>query len=139
MTINAILPMSLTKTQLIKAIATETGFSQKETSEIYSVIISILTAKLASGDIISISGFGKFYTRNQTKRKIRHPQTGEVIKIGPKRTVKFKSFKFLREESNGFVFDFDEFKRQNRIILQQLFHLIENSSDYDEDEEKDTV
>ena len=131
--------MSLTKTQLIKAIASETGFSQKKTSEIYSVLINILTAKLANGDIISISGFGKFYARNQTKRKVRHPQTGEVIKIGPKRTVKFKSFKFLREESNGFVFDFDEFKRQNRIILQHLFHLIENSSDYDEDEEKDTV
>ena len=130
--------MSLTKTQLIKAIASETGFSQKKTSEIYSVLINILTAKLASGDIISISGFGKFYVRNQTKRKIRHPQTGEVIKIGPKRTVKFKSFKFFRKEINGFELDFDEFKRQNKKILQQLYDLIENSGDY-EDEEEDAV
>lgn len=131
--------MTLTKAQLIKTIASETGFSQKKISEIYSVLINILTAKLASGDIISISGFGKFYAINRTSRKGRHPQTGAVIKIGPKSTVKFKSFKFLREESNDFVFDFDQFKRQNRIILQQLFDLIENSSDYDEDEEKDTV
>ena len=126
--------MPLTKTQLIKAIASETGFSQKKSSEIYSVLINILTAKLAADDIISIRGFGKFYVNNQTKRKIRHPQTGEVLKIGPKRTVKFKSFKFLREESNGFGFDFDEFKRQNRIILQQLYDLIENSSGYKEEE-----
>jgi len=126
--------MTLTKAQLIKTIASETGFSQRKISEIYSVLINILTAKLANGDIISISGFGKFYVINQTKRKIRHPETGEVIKIGPKRTVKFKSFKFLRQESNDFGFDFDEYKRQNRIILQQLYDLIENSSDYEEEE-----
>lgn len=126
--------MTLTKTQLIKTIASETGFSQKKISEIYSVLINILTAKLANGDIISISGFGKFYVNNKTKRKIRHPQTGEVIKIGPKRTVKFKSFKFLRQESNDLGFDFDEFRRKNRIILQQLYDLIENSSDYEEEE-----
>ena len=126
--------MTLIKAQLIKTIASETGFSQRKISEIYSVLINILTAKLANGDIISISGFGKFYVINQTKRKIRHPQTGEVIKIGPKRSVKFKSFKFLRQESNDFGFDFDEFKRQNRIILHQLYDLIENSSDYEEEE-----
>jgi DNA-binding protein HU-beta len=131
--------MSLTKTQLIKAIASETRLSQKKASEIYSVLIEILTARLAKGDIISISGFGKFYVSNQTKRKIRHPQTGEVIKIGSKKTVKFKSFKFLRDESNDFGFDFEEFKRQNRIILQQLYDLIENSSDYEEADEKDAV
>ena len=131
--------MSLTKTQLIKAIASETGFSQKKTSEIYSVLINILTAKLANGDNISISGFGKFYARNHTKRKIRHPQTGEVIKIGPKRTVKFKSFKFFLKEINGFELDFDEFKRQNKKILQQLYDLIENSGDYDDEEEEDAA
>jgi len=131
--------MSLTKTQLIKAIASETRLSQKKASEIYSVLMDILTAKLSKGDIISIRGFGKFYVSNQTKRKIRHPQTGEVIKIGPKKTVKFRSFKFLRDESNDFGFAFEEFKRQNRIILQQLYDLLENSSDYEEADEKDTV
>jgi len=76
---------------------------------------------------------------NYTERKKRHPQTGDVIKIGRKKTVKFKSFKFLRDESNDFGFDFEEFKRQNRIILQQLYDLIESSSDYEEAYEKDTV
>jgi len=131
--------MSLTKTQLIKAIASETRLSQKKASEIYSVLMDILTARLLKGDIISIRGFGKFYVSNQTERKIRHPQTGEVIKIGPKKSVKFKPFKFSRDESNDFGFDFEEFKRQNRIILQQLYDLIESSSDYEEADEKDTV
>jgi uncharacterized protein YfkK (UPF0435 family) len=54
--------------------------------------------------------------------------------VGPKRTVKFKPFKFLREEVNGFVFDWDKFKKQNKITLQQIYDLIESSGDYEEEE-----
>lgn len=128
-----------TKAKLIQFIASDIGFSQKKTSEIFSVLLDILTATLAKGDNISIRGFGKFYVIDQKERKIRHPLTGQIIKVEPKRTVKFKSFKFLREEINDLGFDFDKFKRQNKIILQQLYDLIENSGDYGEDEEEDAV
>ena len=49
-------PMSLTKAQLTKAIAFDTGFSQKKTSEILAVLLKILTATLVSGDNISLRG-----------------------------------------------------------------------------------
>jgi DNA-binding protein HU-beta len=131
--------MSLTKAKLIKFIASDIGFSQKKTSEIFAVLLDIFTATLANGDSISIRGFGKFYISDQKERKIRHPLTGQIIIVGTKRTAKFKSFKFLREEINDFGFDFDEFKRQNKIILQLLYDLIENFGDYEEEEEEDTV
>ena len=129
--------MSLTKAKLIQFIAADTGFSQKRTSKIFAVLLDILTSTLTNGDSIPIRGFGKFYISHQKEKKIRHPLTGQIIKAGPKRTVKFKSFKFLREEINDF--DFDKFKRQNKIILQQLYDLIENSGDYEEEEEEETV
>ncbi len=131
--------MSLTKAKLIKFIATDIGFSQKKTSEIFAVLLDIFTATLANGDSISIRGFGKFYISDQKEQKIRHHLTGQIIKVGTKRTAKFKSFNFLREEINDLGFDFDEFKRQNKIILQQLYDLIENSGDYEEEEEEETV
>jgi len=131
--------MSLTKTQLIKNIASDTGLIQKKSREILTVMLDIFIAALAIGDIISIRGFGKFYSINQKERKIRHPLTGQIMTVGPRRTIKFKSFKFLREEINDYEFDFDEFRRQNMIILQQLYDLIENSGDYGEDEEEDAV
>ncbi len=130
--------MSLTKTQLIKAISSETGFSQKKISEIYAVLLDILTATLANGDIISIRGFGKFYLTDRKARKIRHPSNGQILIVEAKKTISFKCFKFLREEINGFEFDFEEFKRQNKIILQQLYDIIENSRDYEEEEREGT-
>jgi nucleoid DNA-binding protein len=131
--------MSLTKAKLIQFIAADTGFSQKKTSEIFAVLLDILTSTLANGDSIPIRGFGKFYVSDQKERRIRHSLTGQIIIVGPKRAVKFRSFKFLREEINDLGFDFDEFKRQNKIILQLLYDLIENSGDYEEEEEEETV
>jgi len=132
-----ILPVNTTKAQLIKNIAADIGFSQKKTSEIIAVLLDILTSTLANGEIISIGGFGKFQMSDQKERKIKHPLTGQTIIVGPKRTVKFKSFKFLREEINDY--DYDEFKRQNKIILQQLYYLIENSCDYEEEQEEEPI
>ena len=132
-------PMSLTKAHLIKAIAIDTGFSQKKTSEILALLLKVLTAALANGDSISLRGFGKFYLADQKARKIKLPLTGKIINVGPKRAVKFKSFKFLREAINDFGSVFDVFKRQNKIILQQLYDLIKNSGDYEEEEEEETL
>jgi nucleoid DNA-binding protein len=126
--------MSLTKTQLIKKIAHDTQLSHKTSHKILTVMLDIIMTALAKDDIISIRGFGKFYSTSWKERKIRHPSTGQIILIGPKKTVRFKSFKYLCEQINGFEFDTEEFIRQNRKILQKLFDLIENSGDYQEEE-----
>ena len=126
--------MSLTKSKLIRLIATDTGFSQKKLANIFSVMLDILTATFAKGDIISIRGFGKLYVRHHKARKIRHPATGQPLTIGPKKYVRFKCFRSLYGEINNF--DFDAFKEQNAIILQQLYYLVENSSDYEDEEEQ---
>lgn len=131
--------MSLTKTQLINNIASDTGLIQKKSREILTVMLDIFIVALAGGNIISIRGFGKFYSINPKEKKIRHPLTGQIMTVGPRRTIKFKSFKYLREEIDDFEFDSDEFKRQNKIILQLLYDLIENFGDYEEEEEEDTV
>ena len=80
------MPMSLTKAQLVKKISSDTGYTQKKSSEILATLLSIFTAELAKGESISIRGFGKFYISHQKEKKIRHPLTGQIIKAGPKRT-----------------------------------------------------
>ena len=124
--------MSLTKAQLIKKISFDTGFTQKKSSEILTAMLDIFTAALPNGDSISIRGFGKFYTINQTERKIKHPSTGQFILSKQKKNVRFKSFKSLRKDINDFEFDLEKFERQNNTILRQLFDIIENSGDYEE-------
>ena len=128
------MPMSLTKAQLVKKISSDTGYTQKISSEILATLLSIFTAELAKGESISIRGFGKFYTINQTARKIKHPSTGQLILSNQKKIIKFKYFKSLRKELNDFEFYLEEFERQNKIILRQLFDIIESAEDYVEEE-----
>ena len=125
---------SLTKAKLVKKISSDTGYTQKKSSEILTAILSIFTDALAKGDSISIRGFGKFYTIKQTERKIKHPSTGKHILRKQKKLVRFKYFKSLRKKINGFEFQLEEFERQNKIILRQLFDIIENTVDYIEEE-----
>jgi integration host factor subunit alpha len=127
------MPMSLTKAQLVKKISSDTGYTQKKSSEILATLLSIFTAELAKGESISIRGFGKFYTIKQTARKMKHPSTGQLILSNQKKIVRFKCFKSLRKELNGFEFYLEEFERQNKIILRQLFDIIESAEDYVED------
>ena len=127
------MPMSLTKAELVKKISSDTGYTQKKSSEILTVILDIITTTLAKGDSISIRGFGKFHSIKMRPRKIRHPSTGQLILSRKKRIVRFKHFKSLRKEINGIEFHLEEFERQNRIILRQLFALIESAEDYVEE------
>ena len=99
----------------------------------FATLLSIFNAELAKGESISIRGFGKFYTINQTERKVKHPSTGQLILSKQKKIAKFKSFKSLRKDINDFAFDLEEFKKQNKTILRQLFDIIESAEDYVED------
>ena len=127
--------MSLTKVQLVRLIASDTGFTQKKSSEILKVLLHNLTQAIAKGYSVKIRGFGKFYLRYQKSRKIRHPSTGKNFLVEAKRTIKFRCFKSLHQEINYFDFDMDEFNRDNEIILRQLFDMIENSGEYEEEKE----
>ena len=40
----------------------------------------------------------------------------------------------MRKDINGFEFQIEDFERQNKIILRQLFDLIEKAGDYVEPE-----
>ena len=129
--------MSLIKAQLVRLIATDTGLTQKKSAEALKVLLDALTESLRRGDSVRISGFGKFYLRNQKERRIRHPRTGKFIIAGRKNYAKFRNFKALHKAINYFDLDLDEFNRENELILQQLFEIIEYSGDYKEVQEEE--
>jgi DNA-binding protein HU-beta len=132
--------MPLRKTELARLIANDTGLTQKKSNEVLKVLMDTLTESLRRGDSVRIRGFGKLFLRNQKELKIRHPITGKSIIVGPKKIANFKSFKALQGTINYYDFDINVFNRENEVILQQLYELIENSRDYEGEmeEEKDT-
>jgi len=52
--------MALTKVQLVESIHNQIGFTQKRSSEIVETLLEIIKNTLASGEVVLVSGFGKF-------------------------------------------------------------------------------
>jgi nucleoid DNA-binding protein len=55
---------------------------------------------LHRGEEVRIDGLGTFVVQNKPARVARNPLTGETIMVPPKRAVKFRPAKALREAVN---------------------------------------
>lgn len=90
----------MTKTELIAAMAKETGFTKKDLTSATEAMLKVITDELVKGGEVGIMGFGKFYTIDKPEREGTNPQNGEKIKIAASRSVKFKYSPLLKEALN---------------------------------------
>ena len=93
--------MSLTKAAIVEKVYTEVGFPRNQSVEIVESLIEIINASLESGDVVLVSGFGKFCVREKAERKGRNPATGEDAILPARRVVTFKWSGKLRDKVNG--------------------------------------
>ena len=68
--------MTLTKAELIEAIAEQNGLTRINSSETAETILELIKSNLESGQDDLISGFGKFCVKEKRERKGRNPATG---------------------------------------------------------------
>ncbi len=87
----------MNKKELIKAVATKTGFSQKDITEVVDVILGTITDTLVDGNEVNIAGFGKFLVQERAAREGVNPRTGEALHIEASKTPKFKAGKALKD------------------------------------------
>lgn len=59
--------------------------------------MDVVLDALGRGDRIEIRGFGVFQIREHQLRTARNPRSGAVVKVGRRRTVRFKTGKKLRD------------------------------------------
>ena len=90
----------MTKTQFINYYASRNEITKKAATEIVESMTETITDVLASGDDISIVGFGKIGTRERAGRVGRNPKTGSEIQIEPSKSVFFKAGKLLKDSVN---------------------------------------
>ena len=57
----------------------------------------MITSALKDDEEVQITGFGKFYVREQKAREGRNPQTGEKMKIPAQRVPSFSAGNTLKE------------------------------------------
>ena len=92
--------MALTKADLIEAIQSNNGLSQKQCTYLVETTIDLIKNTLSSGEDVLISGFGKLCVKEKTERKGRNPATGGVKTLPARRVVTFKCSGKLRERIN---------------------------------------
>ena len=91
----------MTKTQLVAALAEETGSDKKTAATALDAIAAVITKEVAGGGAVTIPGVGKFYLRERPERMVRNPATGEQLKKPADKVVKMTIAKALKDSLNG--------------------------------------
>lgn len=90
----------LNKKALADNIAEEFDKTKKESADIVNYIIDAVTATLAEGGTVELSGFGKFEVRHRPERPGINPATKERITIKASNTPAFRAAKALKDAVN---------------------------------------
>ena len=90
----------MTKTDLIAQVAEKTSLSKKNSVAAIDAVFAAITAALAQGNGLSLTGFGSFALSERAAKEGRNPKTGEKMAIAASKTVKFKPGKSLKDSIN---------------------------------------
>jgi DNA-binding protein HU-beta len=91
----------MNKSQLVEAIAQDSGLSQADARRAVESFVTTVENTLKSGDEIAITGFGKFSVSNRAARTARNPATGETINVKASKAPRFSAGAGLKAAVNG--------------------------------------
>jgi DNA-binding protein HU-beta len=81
----------MNKTELVDKIAQDAGLSKKDAEQALRSALDAITDVVASGEKVTLPGFGTFERRDRAARQGRNPQTGESLKIPKSQVPAFKA------------------------------------------------
>lgn len=87
----------MNKSQLIEAVAADSGLSKTDSARAIDSLIDTVTRTLKKGDEVSITGFGKFSVIKRAARQGVNPRTGERLKIKASKAPKFAAGATLKQ------------------------------------------
>jgi DNA-binding protein HU-beta len=91
----------MSKAQLVKNVASKTGFSQQQVSDFINAFCDAVQDSVANDEAVTIVGFGTFYLTRREASTGRNPRTGEPIKIKASNQPKFRAGKRFKEAANS--------------------------------------
>ena len=86
----------MVKADLVAKVA-EIGITKKQAAQVVDSVLDAIKDALASGDKVSLIGFGTFSVKERAAREGRNPRTGKKIRIPKKKVPAFKAGKALKE------------------------------------------
>ncbi len=87
----------MNKTELISIAAERSGVSKKDAERVLNAALDVISAQLAAGERVQLSGFGIFEVKERAARTGRNPHTKQSIEIPAATVPQFKPSKALKD------------------------------------------
>lgn len=88
----------MNKGELVAVVAEKAGCTQKQVEVILTALTKAVTEQVASGDKVTLVGFGTFERRDRAARDFINPQTRQKVRSKPTRIAAFTPGKDLRDK-----------------------------------------
>ena len=88
---------NVNRSQLVTALSERIDTTRRDADAVLTSIVDLITATVAAGEDVAISGFAKFRRVDRPARMGRNPATGETIRIKAKRSAKITPLKQFKD------------------------------------------
>lgn len=88
---------TLTKAELADLLFEQLGLYKREAKDFIDAFCDLITADVAKGEDVKISGFGNFQAKTKLERPGRNPRTGETVIVKARRSVTFHASAKLKD------------------------------------------
>lgn len=89
---------TVTKKELVDRIADETGIKRVAVKQVVQSFLDEIINELGRGNRLEFRDFGVFETKDRAARIAQNPKTLQRVHVPPKRTVKFKVGRLMKEK-----------------------------------------
>jgi DNA-binding protein HU-beta len=89
------------KPELVAKIASSSGLTKAQAATALDSVIGAITGTLASGESVTLSGFGTFRVSPTAERRGRNPATGAAITIPASKRIGFSAGSKLNAAVKG--------------------------------------
>ena len=86
----------MTKAELVEVVAQEAKLTKKAAGEFMDIVFGAIGRAVKQDERFSYPGFGTWSLRSRKARRIRNPQTNEMMKLKATKTIGFRPAKELK-------------------------------------------
>ena len=84
--------------EFIAELSRKTGYTNKDTAQLVSSVLNIMTQELQDGNIVTLQGFGTFEVKKKLERISVNPATQQRMLIPPKLVLSYKPSVTFKEK-----------------------------------------
>lgn len=107
---------TITKKDLIDRISAATGETRVTVKKVIQAFLDSIVVELGKGNRLEFRDFGVFEIKNRAARIAQNPKTLQRVPVPPKRTVKFKVGRMMKQSLTGSADDDDAASPEGRPI-----------------------